>query len=453
MFDLEKIKHGYFAKGMLYLQQGKPSEAKTAFEAAGDFPNARRQLPFILRDLGATAPEIIGSLITTLDSGDLQALPWIIQFCEEFDFSHPDIEHLKEILESEVARENQSVLLGLMRIAREDQDVVGYVRRMNHLVGLSNAYARCELVNLIMQAETFPDEYKEFLKQQDALPVLGGQIANFSPLERANMAEDFLKEGDFYYLIELLNQGPDSVASGANILKFYLDMRMRRLETFQDFIQDLTQSLDSRWEDPQYLIVFAIEVRTNMSGYDLGPIKRILKPFGLEDFLSELLQEVPAAEDSLFDDDLGVMAIVRASSMVPTDAALNFFEKYRSPLFDVFTQEFKTSPVAAAKKYSEYISKSMKGDSEYFQPTAAAIEFFDRGYYDFDLVDPMLHGLVMRELPSLIETNQDISGAFLEFLYLFENGEAYFLDDIRRRVVNHPNAPQKVRDDFYSIKG
>jgi hypothetical protein len=453
MFDLEKIKHGYFVKGMLHLQQENPSEAKTAFEAAGDFPNARRQLPFILRDLGATKPEIIESLINTLDSGDLQALPWIIKFCEEFDFSHPDIENFKENLESEVAKENQSVLLGLMRIAREDQDFVGYVRRMNHLVGLGNANARCELVNLIMQAESFPDEYKEFLKQQDALPVLGGQIANFSPLKRANMAEDFLKEGDFYFLIELLNQGTDSVASGANILKFYLDMRMRRFETFQEFIQDLTQSLDSRWEDPRYLIVFAIEARTNMSGYDFGPIKRILKPFGLEDFLNELLQGVPAAEDSIFDDDLGPAAIVRTSSMVPTDVALNFFKKYTSTLFDIFTQEFMTSPVAAAQRYSEYISKAIKGDSEYFQPTAAALEFFDRGYYDFDLVDPMLHDLVMRQLPSLIETNQEISGAFLEYLYIFENGEAYFLDDIRRRVVNHPNAPQKVRDDFYSVKG
>jgi hypothetical protein len=63
----------------------------------------------------------------------------------------------------------------------------------------------------------------------------------------------------------------------------------------------------------------------------------------------------------------------------------------------------------------------------------------------------MLHGLVMRKLPALIEGTPEISADFLEYLYRFENGEAYFLDDIRRRIAKHPNTPKRVHDDFYSV--
>jgi hypothetical protein len=107
--------------------------------------------------------------------------------------------------------------------------------------------------------------------------------------------------------------------------------------------------------------------------------------------------------------------------------------------------------VAANKKYVEFMSQAMSGEADYFDATASALEFIDRGYYDFDLVDPMLHGLVMRKLPSLIETTKNISSDFLEYLYTFENGKAYFLDDIRRRVANHHNAPAKIKEHFYSM--
>ena len=94
---------------------------------------------------------------------------------------------------------------------------------------------------------------------------------------------------------------------------------------------------------------------------------------------------------------------------------------------------------------------AMAGHADHFQCTAATLEFIDRGYYDCDLVDPILHGLIMKKLPKLIESSPDISGDFLEYLYRFENGQAYFLDDIRRRIVRHPNAPDSVKNHFYSV--
>jgi hypothetical protein len=97
------------------------------------------------------------------------------------------------------------------------------------------------------------------------------------------------------------------------------------------------------------------------------------------------------------------------------------------------------------------MSKAMHGDVEYFQCTAAALEFIDRGYYDFDLVDVKLHSLVMKKLPALIEGTPEISAEFLEYLYRFEDGQAYFLDDIRRRIAKHPNSPKQVHEDFYSV--
>jgi hypothetical protein len=107
--------------------------------------------------------------------------------------------------------------------------------------------------------------------------------------------------------------------------------------------------------------------------------------------------------------------------------------------------------VTAERKYSEFMSIAMSGDADYFQCTAAALEFIDRGYYDFDLVNPLLHGLVMKKLPKLIESSPDVSGDFLEYLYRFENGQAYFLDDIRRRIVRHSNVPDSVKNHFYSV--
>jgi len=56
-------------------------------------------------------------------------------------------------------------------------------------------------------------------------------------------------------------------------------------------------------------------------------------------------------------------------------------------------------------------------------------------------------------LPSLIENSAKIPGELLEYLYWFEDGKAYFLDDIKRRIANHPNTPKVVRDDFYSVNG
>jgi hypothetical protein len=136
---------------------------------------------------------------------------------------------------------------------------------------------------------------------------------------------------------------------------------------------------------------------------------------------------------------------------VSQEVALKFFTKFKSPLFDDFVETFKDSPVAAGRKYSEFISKAVQGDEEYFQCTAATLEFVDRGYYDFDLIDVMLHNLVIRKLPALIEGTPDISAEFLEYLYRFENGQAYFLDDIRRRIAKHPNTPKHIHDDFYSV--
>lgn len=54
MSDPMKIKHGNYAKGLIHLQRQETTAAKNAFIAADDFPNARRQLPFILKDLGAS---------------------------------------------------------------------------------------------------------------------------------------------------------------------------------------------------------------------------------------------------------------------------------------------------------------------------------------------------------------------------------------------------------------
>ena len=102
------------------------------------------------------------------------------------------------------------------------------------------------------------------------------------------------------------------------------------------------------------------------------------------------------------------------------------------------------------RKYSDVMAKAIDGAAEQFQCTAAALEFIDRGYYDFDLVDPMLHGLVMRKLPALIDASSGFSTEFLEYLYRFEDGQAYFQEDIRRRLVRHPNASTSIRDDFYS---
>ena len=450
MFDLERIRHGYFVRGLIHLQRNNLAAAKEAFIAADDFPNARRQIPFILKDLGASPAEIIASLITALDAGDLQALPWIIRFSEDYDFNHPDIELFKRDFQSAIAEGNQSVLLGQMRIARESKDISGYIQMMIQLVKLGDPNAKCELVNLIVQAEVFPDEYSEFVKQQKELPGINGQKAAFPKLPSVQSKEEFLQKGDFAYLVELLNQGTDSLSSGAHILKFYLDIMMKRFETFDEYIQDLTQNLDYRWEDPHFLILFVIELHANLREQELATFRKMLEPYELVDLLNDLLREIPEP-DTLFDDSLGVASLERTASKIPTAGAFEFFSKFKSPLFDEFIGAFKASPVDAAKKYSDFFSRACKGEKEFFQPTASALEFIDRGYFDFDLVDPALHGLVMRKLPAIIESDNGISGDFLEFLYRFENGEAYFLDDIRRRLVNHPNAPLSIKNHFYSL--
>ena len=460
MFDPIKVKHGNYVKGLMHLQRGDAAAAKFAFVEADDFPNARRQLPFIIKDLEGSPSEILGALSTALDDGDMQALPWLIRFNDQSRYGHPDIKHLKKNLKSAVNEENQSVLLGLMRIAREDQDVKEYLNLMIRLINLGNPFAKCEMVNFIMQAPEYRKEYDAMRKQQGKLPILKGFKANFKEIpdtfdENSSEAREhlFLDKYDFEYLGALLDQGEESIASGAHSLKYYLDMSMRRFETFEEYVLELTQSLDARWEDPHFLLVFAIDLRSYLPQYDLSIFRNILERYGLTEFLDQLLEEIQNLESvSLFDDGLSAQ-IVRTPAKVAPEVALEFFEKYRSPLFDEFVGSFKNSPVAAGRKYSEFISNAMHGKLEYFQCTAAALEFIDRGYYDFDLVDPMLHGLVMKKLPALIDGTPEISAEFLEYLYRFENGEAYFLDDIRRRIAKHPNTPQKVHDDFYSVKG
>ena len=451
MFDLEKIKQGYFVKGLIQLQRNNLEAAREAFIAAGDFPDAQRQLPFILKDLGASPSEIIAPLIAAFDAGDLQALPWIIKFDGDFGYNHPDIAVFEKELQSAISDGNQSVLLGLMRIARESKEQSKYLKMMIELIKANNPNAKCELVNLIMQAEDFPAEYAELLTLQKDLPVLNGCKASFPPLPPIRSEEEFLQSADFDYLNELLNQGTSSVSSGANILKFYLDIRMRRFETFDEYINDLTRNLDSRWEDPHFLTLFAVELHANLRESELGTLKQALEPYELVDLLNELLRELPEPTDTLFDESLGVIGLERTPSNTPAEAAFQFFSKFSSPQFDEFISAFKFSPVAAAKKYSEFFSRAAKGEGEYFHPTASALEFIDRGYFDFDLVDPMLHGLVMKKLPAIIESDLEISGAFLEYLYMFEEGEAYFLDDIRRRLVNHPNAPLSIKNHFDSL--
>jgi hypothetical protein len=460
MFDPIKVKHGNYVKGLMHLQRGDAAAAKVAFVEADDFPNARRQLPFIIKDLEGTPSEILGALSTALDDGDMQALPWLIRFNEKFRYGHPDIKLLKKNLKSAIDEGNQSVLLGLMRIAREDRDVKEYLNLMVQLITLGNPLAKCEMVNFIMQGPEYRKEYDAMRKQQGKLPILKGIKANFKEIpdtfdENSSEAREhpFLDKNDFEYLEALLDQGQESIASGAHSLKYYLDMSMRRFETFEEYVQELSQSLDARWEDPHFLLVFAIDLRSYLPHYDLSIFRNILERYGLTEFLDQLLEEIQNLESvSLFDDGLSTQ-IVRTPAKVAPEVAFQFFEKYGSPLFDEFVGCFKESPVAAGRKYSEYISNAMHGKVEYFQCTAAALEFIDRGYYDFDLVDPMLHSLVMKKLPALIDGTPEISAEFLEYLYRFENGEAYFQDDIRRRIAKHSNTPQKVHDDFYSVKG
>ncbi|CAN2189692.1 hypothetical protein MCEMRE185_00493 [Candidatus Nanopelagicaceae bacterium] len=458
MSDPIKVKHGNYVKGLMHLQRRDAAAAKAAFIEADDFPNARRQLPFIIKDLGGSPSEIIGALSAALDDGDMQALPWLIRFNDQFRYSHPDIKLFKKNLESAVDEENQSVLLGLMRIAREDRDVKEYLSLMIQLINLGNPLAKCEMVNFIMQGPEYRKEFDAMRKQQGKLPILNGVKANFKEIPK-NLDEDssgarehpFLDKNDFEYLGALLDQGAEAIASGAHSLKYYLDMSMRRFETFPEYVQELTQSYDARWEDPHFLLIFAIDLHTYWPQYDMSVFRNILESYGLTEFLLQLSEEIQSVEsESLFDDGL-LIQLVRTPAKVSSEVALEFFAKYGSPLFDEFVGIFMDSPVAAGRKYSEFISKAMHGEAEYFQCTAAALEFIDRGYYDFDLVDAMLHGSVMRKLPALIESSPEISAEFLEYLYGFENGEAYFLDDIRRRIAKHPNTPKKVHDDFYSV--
>ena len=460
MSDLMKIKHGNYAKGLIHLQRQETTAAKNAFIAADDFPNARRQLPFILKDLGASPAEILGALTSALDFGDMQALPWLIRLNDQFKYGHPDIKLFKKNLKDAVKEENQSVLIGLMRIAREDQDVKEYLSLMINLINLGNPYAKCEFVQFIMQGPEYKKVYDAMRKQQGKLPTLNGNKANFkeipdsfyeNPSDIEARENLFLDQYDFEYLAALLEQGEQSIASGAHTLKYYLDMSRRRFETFEEYVQELTQSHDARWEDPHFLFIFALDLRTYLPQHDMSLFRNMLEPYGLAEFLDQLLEEIPdTTSATLFDDEFSTQ-LVRTPAKVSPKVAFEFFAKYSSPLFDEFIGSFKTSPVAAGRKYSEFISKAMSGDREYFQCTAAALEFIDRGYYDFDLVDPMLHGLVMKKLPSRIEGTPEISAEFLEFLYRFENGEAYFLDDIRRRVVNHVKAPASIKEHFLSL--
>lgn len=458
MSDLEKIKHGHYVRGLMHLQRGDAAAARIAFIEADDFPSARRQLPFIVKDLGGSPAEILGALSAALEHGDMQALPWLIRFNDQFRFGHPDIKLFKKNLKSAVDEENQSVLLGLMRIAREDQDVKEYLNLMIRLINLGNPFAKCEMVNLIMQAPEYRKEYDALRKQQGKLPILNGAKANFKELpktfdEDLSGAQEhpFLDKYDFEYLGALLDQGDEAIASGAHSLKYYLDMSMRRFETIEEYVQELTESHDARWEDPHYLLIFAIDLHTYLPQYDLSIFKDMLERYELTEFLHQLSEEIQSVEsESLFDDGLAAL-LVRTPVKVAPEVAFKFFNKFKSPLFDEFVGIFKDSPVAAGRKYSEFMSKAMNGEVEYFQCAAAALEFIDRGYYDFDLVDVKLHSLVMKKLPALIEGTPEISSEFLEYLYRFEDGQAYFLDDIRRRIAKHPKAPQHVHDDFYSV--
>ena len=455
-----KIKQGHYVKGLFYLQRNEPARALEAFREAEDFPNAKRQIPFILRELNAAPSEIIGSLISAFDSGDLQVLPWIIKFNDELNYKHPDIKTFKEKLKTEVKQNSQAVLLGLMRTARDDRNHNEYISIMIQLINLGNSDAKCEMVNMVMGALSFQTEYETLCKKQSELPTLNSIQPNFKEisksqsdeyLESESMNQSYLDSKDYQYLFALLDQNDQALSSGSNTLNYHLNLNVRKFETFDEYVQELLQAQDSRWEDPYFLLVFACDVRAYLPHYSLSVFKSILQNYGLSAFMDELLEEIPVlTDDSLFD-DFGSGQLVRTPAGIEPEVAYVFFEKYSSKLFDEFVSTFRENPVIAERKYSEFMSMAMAGNIDYFQCAAAALEFIDRGYYDFDLVDPMLHGLVMKKLPKLIESTAEISGDFLEYLYRFENGQAYFLDDIRRRIARHSKAPDSVKNHFYAI--
>ena len=455
-----KIKQGHYVKGLCYLQRNDPASALEAFKEAEDFPNAKRQIPFLLKELGASPSEIMGSLISAFDSGDIQALPWIIRFNDEFSYGHPDVKTFKNDLKLAVKEESQAALLGLMRSAREDGDYKEYIDIMIQLINLGNLDAKCEMINLVMQGPWLPSQYETLRKKQSKLPSLNGTKPNFKEISKSqseefieseNVENIFLDTHDYNYFTALLEEGVESISSGAHALNYHLNRASRKFETFEEYVQELLQSQDSRWEDPYFLLLFACDVRTYLPQHSLGVFRSILQNYGLGDFMDELLEEIPVLTDDGLFDDFGSDQMVRTPAGVAPETAYAYFEKFDSPLFNEFVASFKDGPVTAERKYSEFVSMAMAGHADHFQCTAATLEFIDRGYYDFDLVDPILHGLIMKKLPKLIESSPDISGDFLEYLYRFENGQAYFLDDIRRRIVRHPNAPDSVKNHFYSV--
>jgi hypothetical protein len=347
-----------------------------------------------------------------------------------------------------------------MRTAREDGDHKEYISIMIQLINLGNPDAQCEMVNLVMSASSSLSEYGTLCKKQDKLPILNGIKPNFKEisksktnqsLESEDIESNFLDSNDYLYLAALLDQNDKSTSSGAHALNYYLNLNLKKYETFEEYVQELLQSQDSRWEDPYFLLVFVCDMRTYLPQYSISVFRSVLQNYGLSGFMDELLDEIPVLNDDGLFDDFGSDQMVRTPAKVAPETAFAYFDKYDSPLFNEFVVSFKDSPVNAERKYLEFISMAMAGNADYFECTAAALEFIDRGYYDFDLVEPMLHELVMKKLPKLIESSPDISGDFLEYLYRFENGKAYFLDDIRRRIVNHSNVPDSVKNHFYSV--
>lgn len=448
---MDKFQLGAHLRGDLELDRENMGKAFDAYKLSPDFPGSGRRIAQILEESNAAPRDIVQAFIDAYQSGDLAALPWVIERLEDIAAPQSEIASYRTELDLLLSENNAYVLGSIARTQIFRGDFEDGLRNLAKAILAGESQSKTTLAIFLIDPNTEP-KIVENLKKKKYFDLPNWPV---TPEFNLHTQKGFSSQA-IDFIESLLEQGEEQKFYSANRTLLFLNITTKPANWTLMHLKEITTNpaeWTKFWDDPEYLFFLGREAVIRDTNVNLNSVLNRLSEFGIEDLASEIYGEIrdDLNSQSLFDDedwksDYGSSPTPPKIEVSPMINAKEYLGE-KILIYDLV----QLVDSGQSEKYSESADNLLKaallGNIERFLPAAQIIEFATRRANDhgnFKNYSFMLQSIGFSEL---LEGNPRSAVPFLEYLAdyllrshseLFERHlfKIYYADGVSKKTIS-----------------